>query len=212
MTSVEVFVDPSCPWAWITSRWLKEVAPQRDLGLTWKSFCIEIRDDYGVQPSVPEHHRDFAIAAHAISHRLLRIFEAVRASAGEDAVDALYTEWGRRFFTDRPRADESLMAEAVGASGLDSDVIEAAEDAAWDTVIVGSMGSAYEFGGTKTQTPVVVVRSDPPHGFKGPVMSPAPTGEDAVRLWDALTTIAREPGFFEISRPRTNPPRPPAVR
>ena len=44
MTGVEVFVDPSCPWAWITTRWIKEVAPQRDLEATWRSYCLEIRE------------------------------------------------------------------------------------------------------------------------------------------------------------------------
>ena len=73
------------------------------------------------------------------------------------------------------------------------------------------MEVAYSFGGHKTQTPTVAVRTDPPHGFKGPVMAPAPTGEAAVRLWDAIQLISQEPGFFEITRPRTNPPRPPAL-
>ena len=98
MTDVEVFVDPSCPWAWITSRWVKDVAPHRDLAVTWRSFCLEIRDDYGVAPTMPEERREAAIAAHAVSHRMLRIFEAARAAVGEEAVDALLTEWGRRFF------------------------------------------------------------------------------------------------------------------
>src|SRR5690242_4107141 len=77
MTAVEFFVDPSCPWAWITSRWIKEVAPQRDLDVTWRSYCLEIRDDYGVAPHIPEERRERVIAAHAVSHRMLRIFEAV---------------------------------------------------------------------------------------------------------------------------------------
>src|SRR3977135_3854912 len=98
MTGVEVFVDPSCPWAWITSRWIKEVAPQRDLDVTWRSFCLEIRDDYGVAPTISEERREAVIAAHALSHRMLRIFEAARAAAGEEAVDALLTAGGRRFF------------------------------------------------------------------------------------------------------------------
>jgi hypothetical protein len=55
---------------------------------------------------------------------------------------------------------------------------------------------------------VIVVRTTPPHGFKGPVMCPAPTGETAARLWDAVQVIAQEPGFFEITRPRPNPPMP----
>ncbi|HEX3621435.1 MAG TPA: hypothetical protein VHT97_03885 [Acidimicrobiales bacterium] len=209
MTGVEVFVDPSCPWTWITSRWLTEVQAERNLSLTWRSFCIELRDDYGVSPSVPEHLRAFAIEAHALSHRVLRIFEAVRAASGEEAVDTLYAEWGRRFFVDTPRTDEALLGESVEACDLDADLLRAADDEAWDAPIVEAMKVAYAFGGPKTQTPVVVVGSDPAHGFKGPVMSPAPTGDAALRLWDALDVVSREPGFFEITRPRANPPTPP---
>ena len=99
VTDVEVFIDPSCPWAWITSRWLLEVAPERSLSVTWRSFCLEIRDDYGVAPTVPETYRQKALDEHAVSHRMLRIFEAARAEKGEAAVDRLYDEWGTRNFT-----------------------------------------------------------------------------------------------------------------
>jgi hypothetical protein len=42
-------------------------------------------------------------------------------------------------------------------------------------------------------------------------MAPAPTGDAALRLWDAIETISRESGFFEITRPRANPPRPTVI-
>jgi hypothetical protein len=207
MTGVEVFLDPSCPWAWITSRWIKEIAPQRDLTVTWRSYCCEIRDDYRVAPTVPEQFRDAAMKGHAIGHRMLRIFEAARARAGEDAVDVLYAEWGRRFFGDDPALDTAVFSECLTACRLDPDLVDAAEDEKWDAPIVNAMQVADAFGGPKTQTPTIVVRADPPHGFKGPVMAPAPTGEAAVRLWDAIQVISKEPGFFEITRPRTNSPR-----
>jgi hypothetical protein len=219
MTDVEMFVDPSCPWAWITSRWLVEVAPERDLSLTWRSYCLEIRDDYGVAATVPEEYRARALAGHALSHRMLRVFEAARAGsdAGEGAVDALYTEWGRRHFLGG-RSDGSgagrdggndLLAECLAACGLSADLLEAADDEKWDGPIIESMEVAYQFGGPKTQTPTIVVQAPPaPYGFKGPVMAPAPHGDAALRLWDAITVIAQEPGFFEITRPRANPPRP----
>ena len=211
MSDVEAFVDPSCPWAWITALWVKDVAPQRDLSVTWQSFCLEIRDDYGVAPTVPERYREAAISAHAVSHRMLRMFEAARAAAGEAAVDALYNEWGRRFFVpDRPR-DEALLERCASACGFGPDLVQAADDEKWDAPIVEAMEAAYAFGGPKTQTPTIVVRADPPHGFKGPVMAPAPTGDAAVRLWDAIQVISQEPGFFEITRPRVNRPRPPSL-
>jgi 2-hydroxychromene-2-carboxylate isomerase len=212
MTDVEFYVDPSCPWAWITSRWVVEVAPQRDLTVTWRSYCLEIRDDYGVAPTVPENFRERALVGHAISHRMLRVFEAARSSSGEAAVDALYTEWGRRFFTGEHADDDTLLEGCIAACGLDSALVDAAHDEKWDTPIVEAMETAYAFGGPKTQTPTIVVRDDPPHGFKGPVMAPAPTGDAALRLWDAIVLLSQEPGFFEITRPRANPPRvtPPA--
>jgi predicted DsbA family dithiol-disulfide isomerase len=211
MIEVEVLVDPSCPWAWITTRWIKEVAPHRDLAVTWRSFCIEIRDDYGVAPTMPEHLRETALAGHALSHRMLRILEAVRAGSGEQSVDALYTEWGRRFFGPRAeRNDDTLLAQCLASCGLDAGFVDAATQEKWDAPIVKAMEVAYAFGGPKTQTPTVVVRADPAHGFKGPVMAPAPTGEAALRMWDAVNVLAAEPGFFEITRPRANKPRPPA--
>ena len=208
MTDVEVFVDPSCPWAWITSRWVKDVAPARDLAVTWRSYCLEIRDDYAVAPTVPEKLRATVIAAHALSHRMLRIFEAARAQEGEVAVDALYREWGERFFVPGTSHDETLLSACLAACNLEPDLVGAADEISWDAAIVEAMDVAYAFGGPKTQTPTIVVHAPAPYGFKGPVMSPAPTGDAAVDLWDAVQVIAREPGFFEITRPRINRPQP----
>ncbi len=208
MTDVDFFVDPSCPWAWLTSRWIKEVAPQRDLVVTWRSYCLEIRDDYGVAPTMPEKLRERAIAAHALSHRMLRIFESVRAEQGEAAIDALYDTWGPRFFgPDRERTD-AILGQCLDACGLDRAFLDAAEDEKWDEPILGAMAVACSFGGEKTQTPTIAVHTDRPHGFKGPVMAPVPTGDAALALWDAIQVLSRQPGFFEITRPRVNVPRP----
>ncbi len=208
-TSVEFYVDPSCPWAWAASRWIKEVAPQRDLDVTWKSYCLEIRDDYGVAPTMPEKFKAAALAGHALSHRMLRIFEAARTAHGEAAIDTLYTAWGARFFGgQRPADGTELLAATIADAGLGPELVGAADDDKWDGPIMEAMEVAYAFGGPKTQTPTIVVRTDPPHGFKGPVMNPAPTGEAALRFWDALQVLSSEPGFYEITRPRSSPPRP----
>ena len=208
MTDVEMYVDPSCPWAWETARWLVEVAAARDLVLSWRSYCLEIRDDYGVAPTVPERYREAALAGHALAHRMLRVLEAARASSGDEAVESLYFAWGERFFGSRTPGGDDLLEECLAVAALDAGLLAAAEEERWDEPIRASMEVAYAFGGPKTQTPTIVVRDDPPYGFKGPVMAPAPTGEGAVRMWDAIVTLAAEPGFYEITRPRSRPPMP----
>jgi predicted DsbA family dithiol-disulfide isomerase len=206
VTDVEVFIDPGCPWAWITSRWVSEVAPARDLRVFWRSFCLEIRDDYDVAPTVPEKYRQQALEGHAFSHRMLRVFEAARAELGEDAVDRLYAEWGRRYFALKQLRSQELLVECVSAAGLEARFLEAADEESWDVPISQAMEVAYAFGGPKTQTPAIVVRADPPHGFKGPVMAPAPTGASALQLWDAVQVLSEHKGFFEITRPRADSP------
>lgn len=209
MTTVEFFVDPSCPWAWITAEWIREVAPHRHLDVVWRSYCLEIRDDYDVAPTMPAERREAALAGHALSHRMLRIFEAVRADAGDAPIDGLYSAWGRRFFVDRQPGDDTLLAGCLTDCRLDAQLVAAADDPKWDEPILEAMEIAYAFGGPKTQTPTIVVRDREPHGIKGPVMAPAPTGTAAVELWDALLVLSRHEGFFEVTRPRSNPPRPP---
>ena len=175
----------------------------------WRSFCLEIRDDYGVAPTMPEERRDAAIAAHALSHRMLRIMEAAKARAGDHVVEPLLMAWGPRFFPRDSVRDDSILVASLAACGLDADLLAAADDEKWDAPIIEATELAYEYGGHKTQTPTILVHDDPPHGFKGPVMAPAPTGDAALRLWDAILVLSREPGFFEITRPRVNRPRPP---
>ena len=189
----------------------QEVAPRRDLAVTWRSYCLEIRDDYGVAPTVPEHLRKAALAGHAVSHRMLRIFEAARARAGEHAVDALFAEWGRGSSARSAYGRRRICWSAcVAASGLPPDLVGAADDEKWDAPIIEAMEVAYAFGGPKTQTPTIVVRADPPYGFKGPVMAPAPTGDAAA------AAMGRRPGDRRRSRgssrshgPAANPPMPP---
>ncbi|HEY2811901.1 MAG TPA: hypothetical protein VGJ03_00410 [Acidimicrobiales bacterium] len=204
---VEIYIDPSCPWAWITHAWLTEVAPSRDLDVRWRPYCLEIRDEYDVAPTVPRERRDLVIAAHELSHRMLRVIESARAALGDEVVEPLYAAWGKRFFGTGQR-DDTLVADVVASCGLDADLLSAASDEKWDEPIVTAMDIAYAFGGQKTQTPTIVVRQDPPHGFKGPVMAPAPTGDDAVELWDAIQVLSRQQSVFEITRPRANRPIP----
>lgn len=208
MQAVDVYIDPSCPWAWVTSRWLEEVAPARDLELRWRSYCLEIRDEGKLPPSMPEQIRAVAPQLRRAAHRVLRVFERLRSDGGEDRIGPVYTEWGQRLFgtgmlPDPP--DATLLPECLQACALDPGLDEAGDDPKWDAPIRASMEAAYAVAGAKSQTPVVVLGGERRRGFKGPVMAPAPTGEAALRLWDAFCFLADQPGVFELTRPRQLP-------
>ena len=49
---------------------------------------------------------------------------------------------------------------------------------------------------------LITVETREPVAFFGPVVSPAPTGEAAGRLWDGVLAVAGTPGFFELKRTR----------
>jgi hypothetical protein len=69
---VSVYADPACPWTWVTSQWLREVALHRNLDLRCRSLSLCLRDTDQPAAGVPAQIRTQAAAARAQSHRLLR--------------------------------------------------------------------------------------------------------------------------------------------
>ena len=209
---VSIYIDPSCPWTWITAAWLREVAPQRGLMLRWRSLSLVQRDGAELPPSVPEHIRALASAGRIQSHRLLRVFEALRAQSREDNIGGLYQMWGERLFggpartgPPEPPAPE-LVAELVAAVGLPGEFAAAADDESWDAALSDSLDAASKACGPHPLSPTIVLDDESLNGLSGPVFSPAPAGQAALRAWDAVRVLLAEPGFFELRRARTGPP------
>jgi hypothetical protein len=197
---VEFFFDPVCTWSWVTSRWLVEVAPQRGLRLCWRSFSKLIGQ--GTQ-GIP----DAGLTSRTASHRALRMIEAVRVDH-PGAIGDLYEALLSRAMAEeaRRRPPFSNLPGVLAEAGLDRRYARSAYDERWDEVIRKSMADAHAIVGEGTGTPVTVLWLDRPVGFQGPLVSPTPTGIEALGLWDAFLTLATVPGVFEASRPR--PPRP----
>jgi hypothetical protein len=191
--NISVFMDPACPWAWITSRWITEVAPQRDLTIRWRSFSPEVRDG-GVRlaPAIPEHLRQVALERRRIAVVALRVFEWLRNEVGEWAVERFYTQLGYRLNDPEwPGASPmpGIIGAAVTAAGLDEGAETAASDPIWQHQVVRSTEEAMALVGRDAMTPVIAVETDPPTALSGPIVSPAPAGADALRLWDAFAVL-----------------------
>lgn len=195
---IDFYFDPTCPWTWITSRWLVEAAEQRNLAVTWRPFSLMVHNG----EDVPEEYR------HAVeeSHRALRVIVALDAGEGNDAVHAFYTERGHRQFDDGTIPD---LVEVLTAAGLDPTYADAADDESLDAVILTAMDEARRLTGGGTGSPIIVIDGHD-HGFFGPVLTAVPRGDDVGRLWDHFAALSTIPELYEIKRERdTDPVFPP---
>ncbi|MDQ6798368.1 MAG: disulfide bond formation protein DsbA [Actinomycetota bacterium] len=206
LTTLDYFFDPGCPWTWMTSRWVVDVAARKSVPVRWRAFSLAIKNR---GREIPEQFRPLM----AVSLGALRVVEAVWAKEGDEPIGRLYTELGRRFHQDNDMTTAAVEA-ALGACGLDPTLISAADDQRWDREIEASMAEATELVGTDVGVPVMVFHeASGIHAISGPVMSPTVTGDEALALWDHVIGISRCPTFFELKRSRTAPPHlgPPAT-
>ena len=191
---ISFYFDPICPWCWTTARWLIEVRGSRDISIDWRTFSLAIKNqDLAGQ----ERWR----AAQDEGLKALRLVEVARAVSGPEVVEDLYKAMADQWHSKGERTfDLNLVLEAAG---VDSVSVEVADDAAWDELIESSMTGAMEVVGEDVGVPLIVFEGSEPRGFYGPIMSPAPTGEEAAVAFDHLLGLASIPGFYELKRSRT---------
>ncbi|MCD7101050.1 mycothiol-dependent nitroreductase Rv2466c family protein [Pseudoclavibacter sp. 13-3] len=187
---VEFFFDPICPWAWMTSRWLTEVQRLRDLEVTWRVMSLALLPANATP--APEHADGIRR-----SKEYCPLVALVGERAGSAAVKALYDEMGRRIHLDARTDVEAVARESLAATGLDAALFD--ERHAGDAPLAANQRDVAERVGTDVGTPVLTVNG---HSFFGPVVSPAPTGDAALRLYDGLSLTTSVDGFFELKRSR----------
>jgi mycothiol-dependent nitroreductase-like protein len=203
---VDLFVDPACMWSWLTSRWLVEVAPMRHLQVRWRPYSLLLRDG-------PEGLQDWKAAVWGASLRAVRVMQALDADDRDRVCgfyEAVVAQEMAAYNAGRPPFQE--LEAALTAAGVASTYAGAADQAAWDEPIRQSMAEASAVVGEGVGTPALVLHLDPPVGLLGPLVSPPPTGAEAVRLWDAVVAFATMPGVLELSRPRPRRPKVPGLR
>lgn len=192
--AVTLWFDPVCPWAWLTSRWLIEVEQVRDVELAFRPMSLAALNE--------GRDLDGAAAEWMTSAwRPVRLIHAAMDHAGAGVVRDLYTALGRRYHPGRRHiADSAVLAESLAEVGLPADLAGLAGSTTWDEAIRRDQAHVAGLVGSDVGTPVLTVNDV---SFFGPVISPAPTGEEAGRMFDGCVLLATYPGFFELKRSRT---------
>ncbi|GAB2448935.1 2-hydroxychromene-2-carboxylate isomerase [Conyzicola lurida] len=195
-TPVDFWFDPSCPWAWMTSRWVDEVSALRDLDVTWHIMSLAVLNE---DKDVSEDYRAFFPRA----LRYTRLVAAVSELHGPEQVKPIYDALGTRIHPGARTDVDTVIAEALAEVGLPAGLAAYSESDEYDEPMRASHFDGISRVGQDVGTPVIAVNGV---AFFGPVISPAPTGEQAATLWDGVVAVAAYDGFFEIKRSRTRGP------
>ncbi len=205
---IDFYFDPVCPFAWMTSKWVRQVQAQRDYTVDWRFISLRLINaevDYDAQ-FPPEYE-----AGHTAGLRLLRVAARARAEHGRDAMAPLYAALGAHIFDtavdpdsqgDEPerRGTRAFVEPILAEAGLPPDLADALDDESWDKEIQEETERALALTGKDVGTPII--HFEPPDGvaFFGPVISRLPSEDAAVELWDHVVGLARFPGFAELKR------------
>lgn len=193
---VEFWFDPSCPWAWMTSRWVDEVAAHRDIDVTWNIMSLAVLNE---DTDPDDSHAEFLPRA----LRYTRLVAAAKELHGQQFVKPLYDALGTRIHLGGDADPDSVIPAALEQAGLPADLARYADTDEHDAQMRASHFDGIERVGQEVGTPVISVNGV---AFFGPVISPAPTGEIALTLWDGVVAVASYDGFFELKRSRTRGP------
>jgi len=204
---INFYFDPVCPFAWMTSKWVRTVMAQRDYTVDWRFISLRMVNadvDY-VAHFPPEYE-----AGHTAGLRLLRVAARTRAEYGREAVGLLYAAMGAHIFDSEPSASEdipprdhrgsrSFLEPILVEVGLPTTLADALVDPSFDLEIRAETEEALSLTG-KDGTPII--HFQPPTGvaFLGPMISRLPDEDDAVRLWDHVLGLVSFPGSAELKR------------
>lgn len=191
-TPLDLWFDPMCPWAWLTSRWALEVERVRPVSVRFHVMSLSVLNE---GRDLPPKYR----AAMDAGWGGPRVCLAVAREYGQQGLREFYEALGTRIHPGGEPNDVSTYRAALADTGLPVSLAEAALTDANDDAVRASHHRGMDPVGSDVGTPVVRVNG---MSLFGPVISPAPKGEAAGELWDGLVKVIAYPGFFELKRTR----------
>jgi 2-hydroxychromene-2-carboxylate isomerase len=193
---ISFYFDPMCPYAYQTSRWIRSVREAVDLDITWKFFSLEEVNRVEGKRHPWERPWSFGFGQ-------MRVGALIRRELGAGGVDRWYDAVGHAFFYDGIKTHvPEVHAAVIERAGFDPRFVEraVADESTLDEVRDEHLDSVTRYGAHGVPT-IVFDASD--YAVYGPVVVPAPEGDDAVALWQLVHGMQRFPHLYEVRHPKT---------
>lgn len=191
--NIDFYFDPSCPFCWITSRWLLMSSNKRDISINWHLFSLamknnELNDDSGLD--------------HVAAHHVERVMLAA-SRQGADMLK-LYSAFGILHFIGGEDYSDSLISDVLAQLELPAGLMKSVNDQSLDGALKESTDEAINNTGQDIGVPTLVftLPNGQKRGFFGPVISSLPEQDESVMIWDAVSSLASLPQFYELKRGR----------
>jgi predicted DsbA family dithiol-disulfide isomerase len=192
---IAFYFDPMCPYAYQTSVWIRRARERTPIEIAWRFFSLE-------EVNLVEGKRHPWDRAWSYGFGQMRVGALIRRELGNDALDRWYATVGSAFFTDGLKTHvPDVHAKVIADAGFDPSFVERAvtDDSTLDEVREEHLDAAARYGAHGVPTIVF----DSGYAVYGPVVVPAPEGDDAVALWELVRSMQRFPHLYELRHPKT---------
>ncbi len=196
MAEVDLYLDPVCPFSWVTSRWLLDAARETRTPVTLRQMSLAVLNEGKELGGKQKRMMDR-------SRRLGRLFAAVAGKHGDDAFARLYGSLGTRLHVREDEVTAEELKDLLTECGLEESLADALDDSGFDEAVRRAHQASQDALGGSAGSPIIAVDG---RGFHGPVLTRIPRHEDGVRLFDAILIAAKTPEFATLQRPPQGPP------
>jgi 2-hydroxychromene-2-carboxylate isomerase len=191
-TVVDFHFDVLCPYAYQTSKWIREVRASIGIEIHWRFFSLE--EINRVEGKKHPWERPWSYG-----WSMMRIGALLRRTSMDDC-DRWYERAGRALHEEGHKPHEPAVARhLLDELGLDPALVDQAiNDPSTHDEVRAEHDKVVAHGGFGV--PTLFIED---HCLFGPVLIDPPTGDAAVRLWHAVTAWTEFPHLYELQRPKT---------
>ncbi|MEV2226906.1 DsbA family protein [Nocardia vinacea] len=196
MVAIDLYIDPVCPFGWVSAQWLLDAARETNRLVTLRQMSLAVLNEGA---DIDTRHQSMIDR----SRRLGRLFTAVTEQYEPEGFTRLYRAVGTSIHVRREEITPEAITDMLLALGMDRSLAKTLDDNELDEAVARAHDASQQALGGRGGSPIIAING---HAFFGPVLTRVPDRKQGAALLDALIAVAGTPGFAVLQRPYSGPP------